>query len=219
MPSELLFSEEIICPYCNNVAPMKEISSTTIKSKTENHGELYMPEVTLSKYWQILECPACRKNILREGWYNDFFVEDGINYKVIYPLSFNKEYTLPGKIKTAYTAAQKVKHIDSNAFAVLLGRLLDLICEDKNAQGNTLYERIRYLSINNIIPDQVTELALGLKNFRNIGAHANLGNLSENEIPIIEDITEIILDYIYKTPMLIEKVKMQISILKGESQT
>lgn len=214
MTNSINFSEEICCPYCNNSAPMKELSATVIKKVNQEIHDAYLDDLTITQYWQILECPACRKNTLREGYFNDHFSDEGIIYKIIFPLSNNKNFNLPNAIRAAYNAAQKVKYIDSNAFAVLLGRLLDTICEDKKARGKTLFDRINDLATKSIIPDQVAKLAFGLKDFRNIGAHANLGSLSQAEIPIIEEITEIILDYVYNTPMLIENVKAKIKILK-----
>jgi len=61
-----------------------------------------------------------------------------IEYKYLYPLDQTDPQGLPSNIKSGYQAAQRVRNIDTNAYAVLLGRVLDLICADRNATGDTL---------------------------------------------------------------------------------
>lgn len=53
---------------------------------------------------------------------------------------------LPPDIQRGYTAALKVKPIDCNAFGVLLGRVLELVCADRNAGGDSLDKKLSDLA-------------------------------------------------------------------------
>ena len=97
---------------------------------------------------------------------------------------------------------------------MLLGRVLDLICIDKNAEGDSLFERLKDLATKNIMPEQLADMAHQLRQLRNIGAHANLGELTRSEIPILEALNRAILEYVYSAPTLIESVQEKIDALK-----
>jgi hypothetical protein len=45
--------------------------------------------------------------------------------------------------------------------------------------------------------------ARGLRQFRNVGAHAELGELTKEEAPILENLTRAILEYVSSAPLLI----------------
>ena len=165
--------------------------------------------------YQLIECPACNNVLLREGyWHSELYADTGPNYELRYPQTKDSIVGLPENISKSYEAAIKVKNIDSNAFAVLLGRVLDLICIDKNAEGDSLFERLKDLATKNIMPEQLADMAHQLRQLRNIGAHANLGELTRSEIPILEALNRAILEYVYSAPTLIESVQEKIDALK-----
>ena len=60
---------------------------------------------------------------------------------------------MPAGIQTEYEAALKVQGISPNAYGVLMGRVLELVCEDRKAKGKDLYERLTDLAGKNEIPD------------------------------------------------------------------
>jgi len=52
-----------------------------------------------------------------------------------------------------------------------------------------------------VIPGRLIEMAQGIRQLRNIGAHADLGEIVEIDIQILTDFTEAILEYIYRAPV------------------
>jgi hypothetical protein len=120
---------------------------------------------------------------------------------------------LPKDIEKAYDAAEKVKLIDSNAFAVLLGRVLDKVLLEKNANGDTLNDKLNDLAQRGLIPKTIVEAAHSIRKLRNIGAHADMGELTEQKIPILEDIIIVILEYLYSAPDMIAQVTKKINKL------
>jgi hypothetical protein len=77
-----------------------------------------------------------------------------------------------------------------------------MICLDKSAQGRTLFEQLNSLVQTGVIPQQLINIANGLRNFGNIGAHAAGAQLSENEVPVIDALCRAILEYVYGAPHL-----------------
>src|SRR4051812_18495984 len=96
----------------------------------------------------------------------------------------------------------RVRRVSPNAFAVLLGRVLDQICTDHKAEGNFLHNRIEHLASSGKLPGPLKEVAHGLKDLRNFGAHGNLGDLDPNDAPLLESLCRALLMYLYTVPAL-----------------
>lgn len=164
---------------------------------------------------ELLLCPACRKITLRSYYWHDAAIDPSeIEYKVLYPVIEESPQGLPEIIQNAYDAANKVKAIDANAYAVLIGRLLELICEDRKASGKYLRDRLADLSGKGEIPEKLVGVANSLRTLRNIGAHATLGELTPGEIPILDNLCRAILEYVYSAPYMVEQAEKRVAALK-----
>ena len=107
-----------------------------------------------------------------------------------------------------------MRSIDPNAYAVLIGRVLELVCSDRKAKGNSLNNKLQDLADRQEIPEKLVGVADGLRNFRNVGAHPSLGELTESEIPILDDLSKAILEYVYTAPYLAAKAEQRFNELK-----
>ena len=213
--TEKRFTSPITCKHCSNKAPMLIVTEysqiTTIKDENSpmSWDEGY--------FWEVLECPACNDILFRKGYWHEYLNEEPVpDYEMLYPTPTSTDVIrgLPQIISESFETAQKVKAIDSNAFAVSLGRVLDLVCIDKNAEGDTLFLRLKDIADKGIMPHQLAEMAHQLRQLRNIGAHANLGELTKAEIPILESLSKAILEYVYSAPALVQLVQAKIDALK-----
>lgn len=157
---------------------------------------------------RLSRCPACD--------YFNYSVEDtdGGEIDVLYPKPPEILQGLPAKIEKAYKAARAVSIIDANAFGVLLGRVLELVCIDRKAKGKTLHEQLQDLVSKGEIPGPLADMANQLKTLRNIGAHAVLGELSFQEVRICDDLCRAILEYVYVAPHRVTQVEERIKKLK-----
>jgi len=108
-----------------------------------------------------------------------------------------------------------VKNIDSNAFGVLIGRLLELVCIDRSAQGGTLAHQLQDLASKGEIPGRLADMAQQLRQLRNVGAHATLGELTPAEVPLAQDLCTSILEYVYVAPQTIASVQARLDALKA----
>lgn len=213
--SEKKYTTAMTCAHCGNKAPML-ITAEYSRIRTHDHEGSPMSWEE-GPFWEVLECPACDSVLFRKGYWHEYLSDEtGPEYEILYPNGPEKIRGLPKQIAKSYEAAQKVKAIDSNAFAVLLGRVLDLVCIDKNATGETLYERLKDIANKGIMPQQLADMANALRHLRNIGAHADLGELTPAEVPILESLSKAILEYVYSAPALIQLVQSKIDALKSK---
>jgi hypothetical protein len=143
---------------------------------------------------------------------------DEAEIQVLWPTPPKEVDGLPETVAQAYKAAQAVRKIDANAFAVLLGRVLEVVCLDRNATGNSLYDQLQDLADNGEIPARLVEMAHQLRALRNIGAHATLGELTPAEVPIIDDLCRAILEYVYTAPSRIQQVEERIQRLRNRER-
>lgn len=60
----------------------------------------------------------------------------------------------------------------------------------------------------------MVDVSSGLRKLRNIGAHADLGELSSADLPVLDGLTRAILEYVYSAPLLIEETEKRLDKLK-----
>ena len=211
-------SKLISCRHCGNISKMEIIGSVNDYCQTDDDPE-YGPTTDCGTIYCILRCPACEKtNIVSYDWHDGMESEDDISYDFLFPQKSNYPIGLPEKILTAYKAAEKVKTIDVNAYAILMRRLLELVCLDRNAGVGTLAVMLKELADKNEIPEKLVKVAKGLKDFGNIGAHAGSGELTEKEIPIVNALSSAILEYVYSAPYLATIAEKKLTTIKTKQK-
>ena len=151
-----------------------------------------------------------------DWWYE---TEDDITYEIIFPRNKNIPLGLPEKILNWYKAAQKVKTIDVNAYVLLLRRLLELVCIDRNAKHGTLANMLKELWGKWEIPEKLVKVAIWLKNFGNIGAHAWIWDIKEEEIPTITALSDALLEYIYTAPYIATIAEERLEHIKSINES
>lgn len=118
---------------------------------------------------------------------------------------------LPIDIEKKYKAALKVRNIEPNACAVLVGRTLEAICNHEAAPGRTLADKINNLLNSNRLPQTLAEMAGQLRQIRNLGAHDAEDEVNKDDILVILDFLEAILEYLYVAPAKIEALRTRLA--------
>ena len=176
--------------------------------------EYYNPQPDQGYNYELLLCLACKEVTLREYFEHDCLDPEDIKVETLYPPQGVKLFDLPSLIQKAYEAALKARAIDANAYAILLGRMLEVVCEDRKVKGENLYEKLKVLAEKGEIPKNLMGVAHGLRKLRNIGAHEPLEGLSSDEIPILDALSRAILEYIYIAPSLAKQAETRLKRLK-----
>jgi hypothetical protein len=205
---------KVTCPHCGNVAPM-DLRQTY--SEVQSYEEDQGPHYEAGDVYEILKCPACNDIVFRKYFWNDGYMEDcdyDVQYEMLFPLSKKIPLGLPPNILKEYEAANKVRKVSSNAFGVLIRRVLEMVCVDRKATGDSLYKQLKHLSSNGEIPSKLVDVATHIKDLGNVGAHATLGNLTDAEVSILDDLCRAILEYVYSAPHLAQKAQNSLQALK-----
>jgi hypothetical protein len=92
--------------------------------------------------------------------------------------------------------------------------MLEVVCENRKVQGENLFDKLKALAEKGEIPNNLMGVAHGLRMLRNIGAHEPLEGLSSDEIPILDDLSRAILEYIYIAPTLARQAEERSKRLK-----
>lgn len=197
------------CPHCGNVAPMEVVAKySTIRTVSESDDtDERSWDWDEAEIYRLLCCQNCGKIIFQRTYYDSRYEDFDVPYTTLYPQPDTMPKVLPHSVKSEYDAAIAVKPINANAYAVLLGRVFDKVCEDRKASGRTLFERLADLASKGEIPKPLADMAHGLRQLRNVGAHADLGTLSQEDIHLLDTILRAILEYLYRAPRLVEEVR------------
>ncbi|HEY3761956.1 MAG TPA: DUF4145 domain-containing protein [Verrucomicrobiae bacterium] len=213
--SELKFTNKRTCGHCGNRAPMvivadyREVKHDYVEGVGGfNYGEWY----------EVLKCQSCEKVELRVHSYHQALTEEESPtvYKTIYPEAIAIPVGLPKKVKNEYEKALQARHGDSNGYGVLLGRVLEAVFHDKKAKGKMLGQQLQDLAKRNRLPQETLAFAAKLNSFRIVGAHFNKGKLTPKEIPIMEKLTKVILEYVYSAPYIMKQAEKTISKLDNK---
>lgn len=187
----------------------------------ENNTDEYGYPFEAGRIFQLVLCPACNDvNLLRTDWeehddpefplpppeFRDADAPREIQLNVLYPPP-DRLTNLPPEIAKEYRAALRVKSIDSNAFAVLLGRMIDRLLADLGARKGTMNNRVQNLANQGVIPPKLAEMIDQMRRLRNFGAHAETVELTDLDTVILHDLGRIVLDYLYTAPRLLEQVE------------
>jgi len=214
---EKRFSGDERCRHCGNSAPMEIVAEYSGVRRQDDypHSDLSCEAGTV---YQLLLCPACQGISLRSYWWHELTMEaSDIKFETLYPTQHEPPVGLPESISRAYDAALEVRSIDPNAYGVLLGRVLELVCLDRGASGRSLGRKLGNLSSRGEIPVGLVSVADGLRNLRNVGAHAGLGELTAAELPIMDSLCVAILEYVYSAPFLAKQAEARLAELTSGS--
>ncbi len=196
------YSPPVKCDTCSaTVAQLVVIRHSQVRTEEDDVAGMIWEEGPI---YELLECTHCAAITLKRYYWHEMMSPGDETIEKLFPAQSPKLKGLPPPIERAHVAAQRVRSVDSNSYGVLIGRLLELICIDRNAGGRSLRDKLDVLVANGDIPKRLADAASKLRAFRNVGAHAELGELTAAELPILDDLTRALLEYVYSLPGLIE---------------
>ena len=202
------------CEHCGNSAPVEIVTEHSGVKSYDDPRSGFSWEAGV--VYQLHLCSACEGISLRSYRWHDLAMDPSdIEFETLYPLQSERPAGLPDEIGRAYDAARKVRNVDPNAYGVLLGRLLELVCQDRNATGKSLGNKLKDLASRHEIPDKLRGVAEGLRNLRNVGAHPTLGELTPAELPIMDNLCRAILEYVYSAPFFAKQAETCFNQLKN----
>jgi uncharacterized protein (UPF0147 family) len=191
------------CAYCGN----NTVHVCTYREDYEEVSDETIDGIPIwdDRWFAILKCTTCSKpSIYKDQW-------DEANKKWVaalaYPTPMSAPKEVPAKIREAFDEAISVLQRSPSLTAVGIRKCLEGICDDQNAQGHTLAQRINFLGSTGVIPRTLTSMMDASRAFGNIGAHFGESSLTADEVRVLIEFTLAIFEYIYVAPARIESVR------------
>ena len=203
----------LLCYHCGNKTFMHKV--TDYKWEWESGEGCIWGSYT----WALYFCPVCHKVTLEETEIFSEYEDPEIGLipmeKILFP-AVNTNSNMPYEVSGAFEAALKVRNIDGAVCLIALRRTLEMMCKDKGANRRNLYEKLKYLSCEGVLPPIIDKMADILKNWGNMAAHADSQKFAPDLVNSMVDFTETILEYVYVLPAKLDEIQ---TIISEKSET
>jgi hypothetical protein len=193
----------IVCGHCHTKAPMTIVSASSVVERGPSRRSAIRGEML----WETLSCSKCSMVSLRTG---HSARDDGEPFKwdIVYPETRRAHRSLPFDIARAYESAMLMRSVDPNAYAVVLGTVLDIICSDRGAWGQNLAYRLLDLASRSLIPPELAELGQRIPVFMSAADRGGLRDLDAADLPVLEPLCEALIVYLYVAPAFVDAAKL-----------
>jgi Domain of unknown function (DUF4145) len=206
------------CGHCGFPGYLEEKGRVKIDEQDEEiegHGW-----VQYFRYWIVARCPNCDRPTLDAIVFVDVDDDDPENAfeSRIYPTLLEND-TLPAGVRKQFEAAHRVRAIEPSFYAVGVRRMLEAVCSERGASGNTLEKQIKHLVDVGQLPDVFAGMAKQLRTLGNWGAHDGNTEVVAGDVPLIEEFADSILDYLYRAPAKLAAVETALQERIAASRT
>jgi hypothetical protein len=176
----------------------------------------------------VLFCPICKNyNLINAYWDHtygetiitdeyDIYNGDAVEEKFLYPINSSlisqKADLIPQNVIINFERAIDLKNRDKESCLIKLRKTIEMLCLDKNAEGDNLYHKLIYLSEIGILPKTLNSASALARKLGNIGAHESNIDISSTELRSVIELVEYIIQYIYVLPKEIEKLEKKFNL-------
>ena len=202
------------CGHCGFKGPLDHKGEVAIKRGTDETRD--GTDYEWGKFATVFVCPVCEELTLGTYWWIDLLGEPE-DYRRVYP-SERDNTALPDKVRERLETALKVKRIDPASYAVAIRRMLETVTNTEGAAGRDLFHKLDDLARQGRIPQPLAEIGHELRNLGKFGAHDEEIEVEQADVPMIEDLAEAILEYLYRAPAKLQAVRTGIEARKGEGE-
>jgi hypothetical protein len=202
------------CPHCGNQAPQRLIHKQRYFEKMWD-GKTGEPWEDAPWSSFVVACTTC-ENVLIYDNPGDQTEENRFSKcELVYPKPPFLSPVVPPKITTSYAEAFRVRHVSPNAFAVLIRRTLEILCDERGTSKGTLSNRLKFLSDKGELPPILSQTTDLLRLIGNIGAHSSERSVHPLHVRAIDDFFLAIIEYLYVAPQKIADFQQRLQALKG----
>lgn len=217
MSEEDQVSESRICPYCASVGYMRVVGSgKDVKDVLVGGRNPFTVEA--GTVYRLLACVNCEKVTLESSsWHEQMDHSSECDWETVHPSKRQPILGLPEAIEKEFNEAEAVRTASPNAYALLTRRVLEAVCEDRQADGKTLHAGLVDLAQRGEIPEKLAEVAQSLRQLGNVGAHYKAGSLTVEDLPSLEALCRAVLEYVYAAPRLVTQAESLIEEVRKRS--
>jgi hypothetical protein len=193
------------CGHCGFKGPMEHKEEQIALKRGTGEVTPDGEEFEWGEFLSVAQCPACdQPNIWTYSWID--LVGEPQNERRIYPTERDNS-VLPEKVRKQFDAALKVKKIEPGLYAVGIRRMLETVANEEQAAGKDLFEKLDDLAADGRIPGPLAKIAHQLRELGNLGAHDAEIEVEPEDVPVIGDLADAILEYLYRAPAKLATVQ------------
>lgn len=198
----------LVCPHCGNQTPHKLVFSHSYE------GDWYGADGILtdgapSSCYRGLSCVTCGDLSIYES--HDF---DESEERLVFPANVTLDESIPDTVASNYSESKRVQKVSPNAFAVLIRRALEALCDDRGVPSGNLQARLAKLSEMGEIPPVLVEVTDVLRTLGNSGAHSTLQKVTVPMTWQMDKFFRTLVEYVYVAPARLAEFRKSLD-LKG----
>ena len=187
------------CPHCGNTTPHVVLfQSSAPQTWYDSDGEPTEDRENRAPGldYAILRCTTCQDISL----FSKLEFDDWDLSTLRYPSDYNLDPCVPTVVASNYREAKRVQNISPNAFAVLLRRALEAMCDDRGVSRGNLASRLRDLAAKGEIPGKLAEISSVLRELGNAAAHYTAQRVTVPLTWTMDEFFRTLIEYVYVAP-------------------
>jgi len=194
------------CPHCGNQTPHKLVFKHTYDGRWYGSDGKLSEEPEPSSIYFAFECATCHDISL----YHLFEPQEYKDATLMYPQSGTLDESVPSAVANNYREAKAVQNVSPNAFAVLIRRALEAMCDDRGVPTGRLQQRLEQLAKRGEIPPILAEITSVLRTLGNSGAHNTSQCVTVPMTWKMDEFFRALVEYVYIAPSKLREFRQEI---------
>jgi DNA-directed RNA polymerase subunit RPC12/RpoP len=194
---------DLSCEHCGHRGPVQQRETVLVSEDTEHAAGFGL--IHWKHFVTVYQCVACDEVTISEAYWADE-IGEAFAEKTLFPTA-RDDSAVPERVRNRFAAAIRVRKIDPGFYAIGVRRMLETVCNVEGAQGGTLFAKLDDLAGKGRIPSLLAEIAHELREMGNLAAHDDEIEVAPEDVPLIEDLADAILEYLYRAPAKLAAVQ------------
>lgn len=155
--------------------------------------------------YYVVQCSICNHLSILRAYLDESGKPTNITQK--YPQIGHFSEIIPSEINETYVEAAHIRTKAPHGYVALIRKALELVCIEKGASGQSLFQNLNDLANKGILPSNLSEIATLLRQTGNEAIHASGRRISVLDTEVIDQLFRAIVDYLFILPARIEELK------------
>jgi hypothetical protein len=207
MEKQLDITRSAFCPHRSNIAPQRLLYAYAFEETRPYDPDSWQPGQGPEHKYFLARCSSCQDLLLYISTYSPCEPEDFHKVDLKYPSGVELDSAVPERVQTCYRDAMRIQHNSPSAYAILIRKALEAICDDRAIKKGILKSRLDELAARGEIPPKLVEMTQVLRTLGNAGAHETDSLISVYTTWTIADFFKAIVEYVYVAPSKLKRYK------------
>lgn len=198
-----------LCEHCGNVSYKDLVSESEVE---EEESGAFVEH-------RLYRCTICDDVILEKvtrrlpddyqgSWQHRFrsAAAEIVSSEQLWPAPLSLPPEVPDRVREIYEKARLVRRVPSS-FVVQIGRALEAMAKDKNAEGRTLNNKLNWLISQGLLPQVLGQMGHINRILRNWGAHDAETEVQPEDVEIVDEFFRTIVEYLYVAPAKVDRIQ------------